>query len=111
MGPLMGSFPYYSHTTPIRIPKDMGMVWEAYHFRGSHCWGVPEKIPYRQAFVKMSFYISIHLEGLLNDLMGSMGLIYLPTTKQINYINVGKYTVRPTDPLGIGVKLISIRKN
>ena len=20
--------PYYSHTTPIRIPKDMGMVWE-----------------------------------------------------------------------------------
>ena len=19
--------PYYSHTTPIRIPKDMGMVW------------------------------------------------------------------------------------
>ena len=21
-------FPYYSHTTPIRIPKDMGMVWE-----------------------------------------------------------------------------------
>ncbi len=27
----MVSFPYYSHTTPIRIPKDMGMVWEAYH--------------------------------------------------------------------------------
>ena len=73
--------------------------------------GVPEKIPYREAFVKMSFYISIHLEGLLNDLMGSMGLIYLPTTKQINYINVGKYTVRPMDPLGIGVKLISIGKN
>ena len=24
-------YPYYSHTTPIRIPKDMGMVWEAYH--------------------------------------------------------------------------------
>ena len=23
--------PYYSHTTPIRIPKDMGIVWEAYH--------------------------------------------------------------------------------
>ena len=21
----------YSHTTPIRIPKDMGIVWEAYH--------------------------------------------------------------------------------
>ena len=24
------SFPYYSHTTPIRIPKDMGIVWETY---------------------------------------------------------------------------------
>ena len=23
--------PYDSHTTPIRIPKDMGIVWEAYH--------------------------------------------------------------------------------
>ena len=23
--------PYYSHTTPIRIPQDMGIVWEAYH--------------------------------------------------------------------------------
>ena len=32
--PLMGSFPYYSHTTPIRIPKGMGMVWEAYHKGG-----------------------------------------------------------------------------
>ena len=32
--PLMGSFPYYSHTTPIRISKDMGMVWEAYHKGG-----------------------------------------------------------------------------
>ena len=21
-------YPYYSHATPIRIPKDMGMVWE-----------------------------------------------------------------------------------
>ncbi len=31
MDPLMVSFPYYSHTTPIRIPKDMGIVWEAYH--------------------------------------------------------------------------------
>ena len=37
--PFMVSFPYYSHTTPIRIPKDMGMVWEASHK------GVPEKIP------------------------------------------------------------------
>ena len=39
--PLMGSFPYYSHSTPIRIPKDMGMVWEAYH-KGVPLLGVPE---------------------------------------------------------------------
>ena len=24
-------YPYYSHTTPTRIPKDMGIVREAYH--------------------------------------------------------------------------------
>ena len=35
----MVSFPYYSHTTPIRIPKDMGIVWQAYH-KGVPCpWG------------------------------------------------------------------------
>ena len=33
-------YPYYSHTTPIRIPKDMGMVWEAYH-KGVPLLGVP----------------------------------------------------------------------
>ena len=36
--------PYYSHIfpnpTPIRIPKDMGMVWEAYH-KGVPLLGVP----------------------------------------------------------------------
>ena len=37
----MVSFPYYSHTTPIRIPKDMGMVWESYH-KGVPLLGVPE---------------------------------------------------------------------
>ena len=36
----MVSFPYYSHTTPIRIPKDMGMVWEPYH-KGVPLLGVP----------------------------------------------------------------------
>ena len=36
----MVSFPYHSHTTPIRIPKDMGMVWEAYH-KGVPVLGVP----------------------------------------------------------------------
>ena len=38
--PLIVSFPYYSHTTPIRIPKDMGIVWEAYH-KGVPLLGVP----------------------------------------------------------------------
>ena len=34
--------------------------------------------------------------------IGSMGPVYLPTfTIQINYINVGKYTVRPMDPIGL----------
>ena len=37
---MMVSFPYYSHTTPIRIPKDMGIVWEAYH-KGVPLLGVP----------------------------------------------------------------------
>ena len=37
MGPLMVSFPYYSHTTPTRIPEDMGIVRETYH-KGSHYW-------------------------------------------------------------------------
>ena len=39
--PVVGPpFPYYSHTTPIRIPKDMEIVWEAYH-RGVPLLGVP----------------------------------------------------------------------
>ena len=37
----MVSFPYYSHTTPIRIPKDMGIVWETYH-KGVPILEVPE---------------------------------------------------------------------
>ena len=41
MGPPYGKRdPYYSHTTPTRIPKDMGMVWEAYH-KGVPLLGVP----------------------------------------------------------------------
>ena len=39
----MGSSPYYSHTTPIRIPKDMGIVWETYH-KGVPLLKVPENI-------------------------------------------------------------------
>ena len=33
-------YPYYSHTTPIRILKDMGIVWEAYQ-KGVPLLGVP----------------------------------------------------------------------
>ena len=34
--------PYDSHTTPIRIPKDMGMVWEAWLTRRGSCyWEFP----------------------------------------------------------------------
>jgi len=36
----MVSFPYYSHTIPVRIAKDMGMVWEGYH-KGVPLLGVP----------------------------------------------------------------------
>ena len=39
--PFMVSFPYYSHTTPIRIPKDMGIVWETHH-KWVPFLGVPE---------------------------------------------------------------------
>ena len=35
----MVSFPYYSHTIPIRIPKDLGIVWEAYHKQVPCHWG------------------------------------------------------------------------
>ena len=38
----MVSFLYYSHTTPIRIPKDMGMVWVPLTiFGGTMSLGVP----------------------------------------------------------------------
>ena len=36
----MGPLTYYSHTTPIRILKHMGTVWEAYH-KGVPLLGVP----------------------------------------------------------------------
>ena len=42
MGPAYGKRdPYYSHTIPIRIPKDMGIVWEACH-KQVPLLGVPE---------------------------------------------------------------------
>ena len=37
----MVSFPYYSHTTPIRIPQDMGIAWETYH-KGVPLLEIPE---------------------------------------------------------------------
>ena len=47
-------FPYYSHTTPIRIPEDMGIVWEAYH-KGVQLLGVGITLDIWQVFV-MIFY-------------------------------------------------------
>ena len=34
-------YPYYSHTTPTRIPKDTGIVWVPLTIRGSHVLGSP----------------------------------------------------------------------
>ena len=57
-------FPYQSHTTPIRIPKDMGMVWEAYH-KGVPLLGVPENptecsfFPLEKMKVRLSFCMYI----------------------------------------------------
>ena len=41
-------FPCYSHTTPIRIPKDMGMriVWVTLTIRGFHVLGSPWNHPW-----------------------------------------------------------------
>ena len=36
--------PYYSRTTPIRIPKDVGIVWKAY-YKGVPLLGVPGITP------------------------------------------------------------------
>ena len=41
MGPPYGKLPIlFPNPTPIRIPKDMGIVWEAYH-KGVPLLGVP----------------------------------------------------------------------
>ena len=50
--PIVGPpFPYYSHTTPIRIGS-AGMVWEADMGRGSTCLGVPGEIPDSDQFLE-----------------------------------------------------------
>ena len=42
VGPPYGKLPIlFPYPTPIRIPKDMGIVWEAYH-KGVPLLGVPE---------------------------------------------------------------------
>ena len=42
MGPAYGKLPIlFPYTIPIRIPKDMGIVWEAYH-KQVPLLGVPE---------------------------------------------------------------------
>ena len=48
--------PLGPHTIPIRISKEMGMVWEAYDNRGSHCWELLES-PFKLSFLgSMSIY-------------------------------------------------------
>ena len=59
----MVSFPYYSHTTPIRIPKDMGMVWEASH-KGGPIVGGPWKIPLQKAVKPITLKKPINSQGL-----------------------------------------------
>ena len=45
----MVSFPYCSRTTPIRIPKDMGIVWETYHKGVPLFIGGPWKYPLKRS--------------------------------------------------------------
>ena len=55
----MVSFPYYSHTTPIRIPKDMGIVWETSH-KGVPFLGVPENT--LDTYIEMGYIgVATHL--------------------------------------------------
>ena len=62
----MVSFPYYSHTTPIRIPKDMGMVWEAYH-KGVPLLGVPENPIDRKSYgIQNKVKLPRHLLNLIS---------------------------------------------
>ena len=63
--------PYYSHTTPAKIPKDMGIVWEAYH-TGVPLLGVP----------------GITLECLLVANHEGLGLGFVP--KQMFQIQIPK---------------------
>ncbi len=66
----MVSFPYYSHTTPIRIPKDMGMVWEAYR-KGVPLLGVPENpIEITASWVDHLMITGDHLLAPTASLMG-----------------------------------------
>ena len=56
-----------THTIPIRIPKDMGIVWEAYH-KQVPLLGVPENpIDKSQSFYRnnspISIYVTLGLES------------------------------------------------
>ena len=84
------------------LSQDIG-----YH---SAVWGMkqPHIIPFQQKQNKetsgknlssMEWLIFIHSHD------GSMGLVHLPTfTIQINHSWIGKYTVRPMDPMGLPKK-------
>ena len=70
----MVSFPYYSHTIPIRIPKDMGMVWaiiwEAYH-KGVPLLGVPLPILF-------PYYSHIFRDSYGSGIREYMGIVWGP---------------------------------
>ena len=60
MGPFMVSFPYYSHTTPIRIPKYIGIGMVNLPFSGVPCtWG-SLKIP-----LTCCWFASVQLSAFL----------------------------------------------
>ena len=61
----MVSFPCYSHTTPIRIPKDMGIVWEAYHK------GVPLLGSLESSLNKRATFFEATKNGMIFDTSGS----------------------------------------
>ena len=58
---MVSGTPYYSHTIPIRIPKDMGIVWEEYH-KGVPLLGVPgiTRSPEEVTFLQMSRASKFH---------------------------------------------------
>ncbi len=61
--------PYYSHTTPIRIPKNMGIVLEACH-KGVPLLGVPGKSPLTWQTRNFASYFLVNRSGVVQHLPG-----------------------------------------